>query len=157
MSDGYQVRPFRAADYVTVYGAMLASGGPALVHDPVEVSRAYEGFSVARTVTHDGVVLGCAGLLRKWEGLAEAWLLIDPAARERHGLVVARMVKRELGQMMQPFRRIEADVLEGWALGLDFVAWLGFHVESVMRAYGPRGETFVKCVIIRDSNPARNE
>lgn len=147
--EGYRVRDFRPADYRAVWDAVRAQGWPALQNDPDLMGRLYDQHRAgAWTATLDGEVLACAGVVRGWQGFGIAWVVITPEARDRHALVLARMLMRHFPDALRGLRRLEADVLEGQAVSEGLVERLGFVKESRMLRYGPNGETFGKWVIL---------
>ena len=93
--------------------------------------------------------IGCAGVVLRWPGRAFVWCLIGegipkPAWIGLHRAVLARLTPlRELG-----VRRIEADVLNGFAAGRRGVHLLGFDDEGLMRCYGPDGADYRRCALL---------
>jgi RimJ/RimL family protein N-acetyltransferase len=90
----------------------------------------------------DGKVIGCAGVIRYWEGRGEAWAIFDPAIGRRLYLEIRNIASR-LFEVL-PYRRIEAVVLADFAPGHRFVESLGFKKEAVcLKGYFPGGQDAV--------------
>lgn len=158
--EGYRLRPFAERDYVTVHDAIQASGWPALVNDPEEMGRLYARYErAAFTALYEGRVLGCAGIVVSWQGFGVAWMVLTPEARQRHGFDLFWMLRARFRALIKELglRRLEADVLAGWEQGERMMRLLGFHVESEMPRYGPRGETFRKHVLLPPNCPIIND
>lgn len=104
------------------YGESLKRGGPAF------------------TAVDDGVVIGCAGVVRMWENRAHAWALLGRDSG-RHFVAIYRGIRRFLD--MHDARRIEATVDARFDAGHRLMAMLGFEREGLMRAYLPDGRDVV--------------
>lgn len=84
-----------------------------------------------------GKVLGCAGLVEKWGGRAEAWAILDQNSKE-YFLQIHHAVKRFLKS--SGIRRIEAEVNCRFPEGHRWVKSLGFKLEApMMRFFDPAG------------------
>lgn len=79
-----------------------------------------------------GYILGAGGLVPIWRGRALAWMLPGLFARPRHLLEAARFGRGWLDhkQLFPEFRRLECQVLAGFARGRHFVEALGFVQET---------------------------
>jgi hypothetical protein len=139
------VRPWQRGDSerVLVQQAQRYSG------DLADVSQDLTPLSevgLAWTGEHDGLVIGCGGLLPVWENRAIAWMLIGENAGP-HFAAVHKHVKRFLDRC--PYRRIEAHVDVGFEQGIRWMAMLGFELEVYRRAFRPDGADMLEFVRIR--------
>lgn len=97
----------------------------------------------ARTVTHDGVVLGAFGCVMRYPGVADAWAVISDDARG-HGLALTRLIRRQMHDWIRQLYvwRVTACVIDG-ERSSEYARWvelLGFEFESVETHAGPHGE-----------------
>ena len=102
-------------------------------------------FGPAWTGRIDGRVIGCAGLANLWQGRAQAWCALDRDVPKSawvgiHRAVVARLNRAQA----EGLRRIEGETLVGFLPGRRWLEMLGFEHEGLARAYGPRGEDFLR-------------
>jgi len=87
----------------------------------------------------DGKVIGCAGVIRYWEGRGEAWALFDPKIGRRLFVEIRQIVGRFFE--VSPYRRIEAVVVADFKPGRKFVESLGFRLEApCLKGYFPEGQ-----------------
>lgn len=101
---------------------------------------------LAWTGEHEGVIVGCAGLLPQWEGRAIAWAMISRHAGP-HFPVIHKAVMRIL--IHAPYRRIETTVDIGFPQGVRWMKMLGFELEGYMKAYRPDGEDMLLFARVR--------
>lgn len=86
----------------------------------------------------DGKIIGCAGIVKYWEGRGEAWAAFDPNVSRRLFCEVRAIVYRMFE--IAPFRRIEAVIVKGFEPGCRFAESLGFKVEApLLKGYFPGG------------------
>ena len=93
-----------------------------------------QGF--AKTIEHDGLILGLAGLVPQWENRAIVWAMLS-ADIGKHFAAFHKHVEAFLQNA--PFRRIEATVDVGFEQGTRWMQLLGFEVEGYLKAYRPDG------------------
>lgn len=148
-----QLRPYRAEDprglrftpeALRSYGAV----------DLDRVWRSYETSGPAWTMWVGDEVVGCAGLILMWPGVAQAWLLPSVHLAQYPRSVVTALV----GNLKQAItdlklRRVECSVDKNFKLGRRLVEWLGFDEEVVKLRYGPNDEDFVQYAIIQPREP----
>ena len=93
----------------------------------------------------DDLLLGVAGVSILWPGVGEAWAILTAAGRQ-HPLIVHRAIVRQLAGIIREhgLRRLQADVIEEFTAGQQWVERLGLIQESVMPQYGPEGQTMVR-------------
>lgn len=91
----------------------------------------------AVTALDGDMILGCAGLLLPWPGIAIAWMVLSEQIGE-HGVWMTKMVKRFLDDMIRCYalHRIEAVVLADNERNRRWIERLGFTRENgCARAY----------------------
>jgi hypothetical protein len=103
----------------------------------------------AFTCTVEGIPVMCAGIVELWEGRAMAWAFMAKTSG-RVMLALTRKVREFLD--LQPYRRIEMDVVSGFVAGQRWAELLGFKFEASHEAYYPNGATCDTFVRIRPWN-----
>lgn len=106
--------------------------------------------NVGRSGYCDNELLVCAGIMMPWQGYGISWALLSPNA-SKHPHFVHKAVLEGLHYFINRFklRRVEANVNIQEEKARRWATHLGFREESVMPAYGPNGETFIRYVIIK--------
>lgn len=113
-------------------------------------------FGPAWTARIDGRIIGCAGLATLWRGRAQAWCALDRDVPKRAWLGIHRAVVDRLTRAQADgLRRIEGETLLGFQPGRRWLAMLGFEEEGLARAYGPRGEDFLRFARVATHEAAR--
>ena len=79
----------------------------------------------------DGIVLGCAGLVITWPGMAIGWMVLSEQIG-RHAIWMTRTVRRVLrdARRIYHLHRIEAVVLDGNVRNQRWIEMLGFSQEQ---------------------------
>ena len=92
------------------------------------------------TGIRDGRVLGCAGVVPLWPGVAQAWAVFSAAALSEP-VALTRIVGREIDRIADTLalRRLQATVAETHHEGARWLAFLGFELEGLLVNYGPDG------------------
>lgn len=86
-------------------------------------------------------ILICGGIAKITNTNGVCWALVaEGAGKHMHALHFA--VKRFI--TLQPWRRLEASVEEGFGAGCRWVELLGFQFEGRMLKYGERGENYLR-------------
>lgn len=90
-------------------------------------------------------ILAIAGVVEKWVGVGEAWMVPGERLREMP-LSGARLTKRHLDILRQThgFWRLQINVHVENELALRFAKWLGFVMEGEMIKYGPDGKNYYR-------------
>lgn len=88
----------------------------------------------------------CGGVIVTAPGSGVLWAVLAADAG-RHMLWLHRATKRFLD--IEPIRRVEATVEEGFPAGCHWLEMLGFEFEGRMRAYGDNGETHLRYAKVR--------
>lgn len=107
-------------------------------------------FNVGRSGFVNDTLLVSAGIMIPWNNCGIAWALLGPQAKNHH-FFVFKAISEGLFYFTHKFklRRIEANVESSLEPAKRLVKHLGFVEESIMPKYGPKGETFIKYVILR--------
>lgn len=87
-------------------------------------------------------VMGCAGLVKKWQGTAIVWTWFDKELPKKFPVWMHRETARNLRlavDMNQPIWRLESDVAVDNRTSRQWLESLGFVNEGVMRKYGYDG------------------
>lgn len=95
---------------------------------------------LAFSATSEGAIVGCAGIVPLWPGVAHAWAVLSDSALAEP-VTLTRAVLRELARIecKCELHRIQATVADGHIAGRQWLAWLGFEAEGLMPNYGPGG------------------
>lgn len=98
----------------------------------------------------DGRILGCAGIVPLWRGVAAGWLFGGEELR-RHPVALHRAVARGVPQAMRGLglHRLQISVHENFAASLAWVERLGFVKEGAMPGYGPNGDNYIRYARVR--------
>lgn len=85
--------------------------------------------------------MAIGGVATMWEGVGEAWILMDDQAR-RYPVMARKLCDQYLRQARQEFGRIQATVKSDFREGVRFAQSLGFSLNtenSPMKRYGLDG------------------
>lgn len=91
----------------------------------------------------NGILVFVGGIVPKWTGVGEGWLLVDKALP-----ILVQPYKKEffIGfnyyMTLLGYDRIETSVLKGFDQGIKFIEGLGFEKEGLMKKYGPDGKDY---------------
>ena len=90
-------------------------------------------------------ILACAGIVEKWRGVGEAWMVVGKAL-EHKPLSGARLAKRHMEQMAERhgYWRVQVNVHVENLPALRFAKWLGFVMEGEMAEYGPDRKNYYR-------------
>jgi len=97
------------------------------------------------TMIEDGTILAVGGVVKFWEGVGEAWMMISPEGRKK-GLSLFRHMNGLLDYCFteHKFHRIQASILFSHKEAHRCVMRLGFIPEGMMVRYGPNKENYVR-------------
>ncbi len=101
------------------------------------IGNALVKVGVSFTMIDGGNVLGCGGVIPKWNGVGELWIAISGKLRERplllvkHTLIVMGMIQSRGG-----FHRLQLHICEDDHRLVRWAEALGFTFEGIMRQYG---------------------
>lgn len=99
--------------------------------------------------TPEGEYVACFGFIPLHAGVAEAWLVPNPAIYAKHVALTFRGTKRIFSSVVASklFHRIHALCPEEYEVGRRLMEHLGMRFECAMLKYGPQQETWVRYVI----------
>ena len=139
----FTLTPYQPEHYVKLWDAMYLWQGIPDQPDKAQMAESYAKGPAMSAVEDSGEVLACAGVLIPWSGLGYAWCVISGRGKERYPLALHYAVKRILRGIMKTrgLRRVQATVFDGAPRNERWMIALGFHKESEMPKWGPRGET----------------
>ncbi len=96
---------------------------------------------LAMAIREEGACMGDYGLVEMWPGVARAWGLFSEELLKDHPGALCMHIKRQMKQARwRTLNRIEATAGVDHATGIEFLEWLGFTREGLMRRYTPTGE-----------------
>lgn len=134
-------------DAVLFRAAVLEEGDPLtqeLAAQPWFAQQFLADPALAGAMLGDGRVLGACGLIRRWHGMAEAWLMLSPHAEMPARIAAVRKVKEELDvhQRDPAFRRVEmyCRAAEPWSS--KFGRLMGMRQEGLLRQRDPLGRDY---------------
>ena len=141
------ITPFAAWHYIAIASAVYAWTGVEHQPDPATLAIRFEMDGPAFTAWQAQTLVGCAGVMIPWSGLGYAWAVVTDAARQSPR-AIHRATREHLDQIIREhgLRRVEASVQADVPRNVKWARALGFDVESEMKGWGPKGETFLKMV-----------
>lgn len=147
----YEVRAFEAHHYLMIKDDLESAYGIRL--DYLDSARIAHNFAnngnVGRSGFYCNRLLICAGIMMPWRGLGTAWAMLSSEAKN-HPYFVHKAVMEGLEYFILRFKlkRVEANVSDELDPAKRWVERIGFIEESKMPCYGPRGETFIRYVML---------
>lgn len=118
------------------HAATLIFPDPTVDHQQLLIHMIQQG-SAQLAENEDGQIVGMAGLVMMWRGVAQAWLMMDQQQSLAMRMCVAKQLSRQLELWRQQYRlhRLQAYVHHDYPLGQRLVQWLGFRHESRLVAF----------------------
>lgn len=110
-------------------------------HVPASYASVRRPPGLAMTVWDGDRILLCGGVIPTGPGAGLLWALLSAAAGGRM-VWMHRATQRFLA--LEPLRRLEASVQEGFPAGCRWLEMLGFKYEGPLEAYGPNGEDHLR-------------
>ena len=146
-----EVTPFRAADAWALVPGSHTADTLSRLPNLDQAFQQYETAGPAWSCRVDGQLIGCAGLLRMWPGVAHGWFLASIAMRE-YPKTVLSLMRQHLPEVLatEHLIRLQAEVQTDFHVGRRFLEHLGFVSEGDMRRFGPGGETYTRYAWIRE-------
>jgi hypothetical protein len=125
-----QPRSFEAAEMV-------------LIGNPLERAAQYLQCGPAFTGKIGNEILACAGLLKLWEGVAEAWVVTTPLVTSKP-LSFHRAISHSLRELTASMGlwRVQAAIRYDHAVSIRWATKLGLRYEGDMVGYGPDRSTY---------------
>lgn len=89
----------------------------------------------------DGRVLAMFGLAKFWDGVAEAWLMVDQKSIQNRALQLTKGSRRFFDNIGPAIglRRCQLMVSVAHEEAVSWAGLLGFELEATLRRYGPDG------------------
>lgn len=131
-----RLRPFQPSDLDNIdTQEEQAFEGQYFAPDMVAAACAY-GF----TLEHEGIIIGCGGIVPLWQGRSVAWTLLSVHVK-RHMVVATKYARAALESC--GVARVEMYVKKDFPQGHRWARMLGFDLEAeTMRAFYPDGSDF---------------
>lgn len=107
--------------------------------------------NTAITVIQYGKTLGIFGSSKIWDGLEEAWFLVDEATR-RYGIAMTKVAKKFISLKFQEdsLNRLQITVRLNDIRAYKWAKCLGFQTDGVMRQFGPDSSDYYMMAITKD-------
>jgi len=111
----------------------------------------YKNKGAAYTGIKDGEIIAFAGCIVHWKGVADAYL-IGSNKIEENKISVARAVLNGLKLIEDNFKlhRLQVTVREDYKVSRNWVEWMGFKQEGVLKNFSPEGDNYVMYARTRD-------
>ncbi len=108
-------------------------------------AKALAMFSDAYTALRRGKVVGCAGIIPLWNGVADLWMYLGKETFTDK-LFACKIIKYYLNDIIKrhDIHRIQAVVKADYCQGIRFAELFKFKPEGTMKAYGPNKEDFIR-------------
>lgn len=93
--------------------------------------------TAAYTAMVDGEIIACAGVVKLWPGVGEAWMMVSGVV-EKYPVFFHRTVKRILNRIQEKYQlhRIQGTVRADFEKGHHWIETLGFRCEGLQRMFG---------------------
>lgn len=141
-----RVEPYRAHHlHLLIAQGVQSAQIREISHVPANYANVPPGLSMT-ALEGDHVVL-CGGIIPLGPGMGMLWAALSADAGN-HMLWLHRATRRFLD--IEPRRRIEATVEEGFPAGCRWLELLGFRWEGPMPGYGLKGETHIRYGRVRE-------
>lgn len=107
--------------------------------------------NTAVSVIQYGKTLGIFGSSKVWNGLEEAWFLVDEVTR-RYGIAMTKVAKKFIQLKFQEdmLNRLQITVRCNDNRAYKWAKCLGFQTDGVMRQFGPDGSDYYMMAITKD-------
>ena len=98
----------------------------------------------------DGRIAVCAGIMLLWNGVGEAWALVNGHGRQ-HLVFVHRAIRGVMQAVIRQhcLHRLQVEIPETSMDARRWLKLLGFTFEHSALLYGPGGETYLRYSILR--------
>jgi len=104
--------------------------------------EAYEKLGTSYTFVSDGKYLCTSGIIKYWEGVGEAWLVLSDDM-DTSKKSICSIVKKYLDEMLSTeYKRIQATVKADDDVHMRFIEWCGFRAETILKKYGLEGADY---------------
>ena len=115
--------------------------------DITKRSEAYAKAGPAITLLDGDEVLAIGGVIKFWQGVGEAWMVVSPEGRKRI-MSLYKYMDAFLRACFNKygFHRIQANILQDFETAHRCIMKLDFIPEGMMIQYGPNKENFIRYV-----------
>lgn len=148
-----EIRPFKADDMVCIIGDGVKENAIQLLGDQnlKELANQTEADNLSMTGLVDGVIVGCGGIRRLWDGVGEVWLMLSPTVNRfpiRTGEVIVNGMRALIED--NDFFRLQGWCRVGFTKAHTVFRHLGFTPEGIARKYAPDKVDCVLYGLVKD-------
>ncbi len=139
-----ETRPFKAEDMLKIIsGETKEYGLDMYSNEDIAKQTEKDGLSITGLV--DGVIVGCGGIRKMWEGVGECWLILSPDV-DKYATSAYICIRDGFEKLMKEndFIRLQAWGRMDFPKAHTLFRHLGFKAEGTARKYTPDG---VDCII----------
>jgi RimJ/RimL family protein N-acetyltransferase len=106
----------------------------------IEMAAQYMGEPCASTALVNGRIIGCAGIIRLFPHIGEAWAIFDKDFINISGKAKVKIVNNIKNTIRSVgLQRVQANTVEGFIGGNQFLQKIGMKPEGVLTKYGYDG------------------
>jgi hypothetical protein len=105
---------------------------------------------MAYTLTTNGEIIACGGVMPFWKGVGEAWVVTSPLV-EKYRLAFAKVVHNKLSEIIRRngYERVQTCVHADFMSSRRWVERMGFKPEGLMKKY-IGGQDYVRYAWVRE-------
>jgi hypothetical protein len=136
----FRIEPFKAEHFKAMDLKNEMRISTELMPDYELIIKKFETNGPAMTLFIDDKIIGSAGFLPYWPGVAEVWALVTPLVHN-YPLEFCKFIKKNMESVISivGLSRVQATVKVGDQMAVKFLQFLGFKIEGLMRKFGPDG------------------
>ena len=98
---------------------------------------------IGYTALDQGAIVGCAGIVKLWPGVGEAWTVLSPAVKQRPFFLHRKVLTMLRGLIkLKEYHRVHASVNLADPIAIEWVTRLGFKQEAVLRKFSTAQEDY---------------
>jgi hypothetical protein len=141
LAERTEVRPFKAEDMLWIVGDGIKEGDIGMVFGDQninELSAQTEEHGLSVTGLVDGIIVGCGGIRKMWNGVGEVWLMLSPEVHRfpmRTGEVILKGLKQLIDD--NDFVRLQGWCRTDFPQAHTLFRHLGFTPEGIAKKYTP--------------------
>ena len=129
--------PYKAEHFLELYKESTEGD---VGHSVQYLAKQHE-WNPATTLMYDGRIIACSGVSQLWPGVGALWTLITKN-KPGNGVLFIGIANHWINQIMEGYRRIQAEVLASDESAVRFAEFMGFECEGLMKSYGPLGQDY---------------
>ena len=132
-----ETRKFRAEDMLEVISGETKEYGLEMYSNE-EIAKQTEKDGLSITGIVDGVIVGCGGIRKLWDGVGECWLILSPDV-DRYAVSAYICIRDGFEKLMAEnnFIRLQAYGRMDFPKAHTLFKHLGFKAEGIARKYTP--------------------